>query len=125
MNFVPSISKAITFFHLSYGCCLYSSSINIHKCQNNKEGSKFLLIFNMFVIFGLHNLVNRPFLNKYDNSMFIIITFVEIQLYLEFNGNFEQAELKYTLLYIQKGASTCFLYIPSPLPTTTHFMLQK
>jgi hypothetical protein len=48
-------------FHLNYGCGLYSSSIKIYKCQNNKEGSKILLTFNMFNVFNLHNLGSRFF----------------------------------------------------------------
>jgi hypothetical protein len=54
--------KGCYSFHPNYGCSLHSSSINIYKYQNNKEGSKILLSFNMFIVFSLHNLGSRLFL---------------------------------------------------------------
>jgi hypothetical protein len=39
--------KDCYIFHPNHGCSLHRLSINIYKCQNNKEGSKILLTFNM------------------------------------------------------------------------------
>jgi hypothetical protein len=41
--------KGCYIFHLNGECSLHRSSINIYKCQNNKEGSKILLTFNMLM----------------------------------------------------------------------------
>jgi hypothetical protein len=48
--------RLVLFFHPNCGCSLCSLSINIYKRQNNKDGSKILLTFNMFYVFTLHNL---------------------------------------------------------------------
>jgi hypothetical protein len=40
-----SFLKGCYIFHPNCGCSLHRSSINIYKCQNNKEGSKILLMF--------------------------------------------------------------------------------
>jgi hypothetical protein len=40
--------------------------VNIYKLQNNKEGSKILLTFNMFNVFSLHNLGSILFLTNLE-----------------------------------------------------------
>ena len=49
-------------FHPNYGCSLFSSSIYIYNCQNNKEMNKILLALKMFNVTTMYSLGSRVFL---------------------------------------------------------------
>jgi hypothetical protein len=51
----PIVLSSVTI-KLLYPRNLCNSSINIYKCQNDKEDSKILLTLNMLYIFSLYNL---------------------------------------------------------------------
>jgi hypothetical protein len=53
-------------FHPNYGCSLYSSSIQVYNCQNNKEMSKILLVSNMLNGFSMYSFGSRVLLTNME-----------------------------------------------------------